>query len=435
MDPSNSDTESAIQSAISTANSENSNKVTLAADVIVEGAYTFSLKVTNWIGGEASATTTVTKTDNAVPSVSISGPSVVQMYKNAALALTGQVSSSCGGQLGTPTYAWTISPEVSIDASALTSANLNVPENTFTAGTTYTVTFTATDNGLSNSATVTVQVGVRALVVSITGGNKQYQDSETVTLDGSGSSDPEGSAITYAWACASYYDATKPCSINTPTDATFSFSASSLGAGKYTVTLTISGTSSRTASANVWVEVLEVSVLSISIEALDSDPVDPTQRLSLTGVLNQQGVELSDVTWSWTLTSGSLANPSTAYLSDTTAQILIIAPDALTPGSSYTYKLSATQTSTGISGTATITFGVKKAPTSGELGCAVTTGTAESTDFVYDFGAMWGSTSGISSYEIRFVPQGSSIEIPLGEPSTSTTFTTKLPYGKYTIVG
>ena len=432
--PSDSDSEKSVKSALSDATSQNLNKVTIKADDVVVAAYTFTLTVTNWIGGKASSTITVSKTTDAVPIVSISGPSVVQMFKNAELSLTGSVSSSCGNQIGTPTYAWTITPSVSVDASALTSVNLEVPENTFSAGTSYTVKFTATDNGISNSATVTVTIGVRPLVVSISGGNKQYQDSDTVALDGSASSDPEGETITYAWSCVSFYDSSKPCSINTPTDAKFSFSASSLGAGKYTITLTVSGTASRTASDNVWVEIGEVTVLSISIKAV-TNPVDPTQRLSLSGVLDQQGVELSDVTWSWTLTSGSLANPSSAYLSDTTAQDLIIAADALTPGSSYTYKLSATQTSTGMSGTATITFSVKKGITTGDLGCQVTSGTAESTDFIYNFGAMWGSTSGIQSYEIRFVPQGSSIEIPLAEPSSNTSITTKLPYGKLTIVG
>jgi hypothetical protein len=435
IDPSNSDSENSVNSAINDANKQNSNKVTLTADEIVVATYTFSLTVTNWIGGTASSTATIKKTNDAVPTVSISGPSVVQINSDDKLSLTGTVSGSCGGDVDSPTYLWSISPTVSIDSSDLTSSTLNVPANTFTSGTSYTVTLTVTDNGISNSASVTVTVGVRPLVASITGGNKQYQDSDTVTLDGSGSSDPEGNPITYAWSCVSFYDSSKPCSINTPTDATFSFSASTLGAGKYTVTLTISGTSDRTASANVWIEIGDVSVLSITIQALASNPVDPTQRLSLVGVLDQQGVDASDVTWSWTLTSGSLSNPSTAYLSDTTAQTLIIAPDALTPGSSYTYKLSATQTSTGISGTATISFSVNKAPTTGDLGCAVTSGTAEETEFVYDFGAMWGSTSGISSYEIRFVPSGSTLEIPLAEPSSNTTFTTMLPFGKYTIVG
>lgn len=435
IEPASSDSETAINAAISEANSANSDTVTIAAENVAVAAYTFSLTVESWIGGNATSTATVTKSTSSVPTVSISGPSVVSIFKNDALSLTGEVASSCGAELGSVTYAWSVTPSVSLGSSA-SSATLTVPENTFTAGTSYTVTLTVSDNGLENSASVTVSVGVRELVVSILGGNKQYQNTETVTLDGSASNDPEGlENFAFAWSCVSYYDSNNPCSVSAPTSSVFSFDASAIGVGKYSVTLTVTGSLNRKATATVWVEVLEVSVLSISIEALKENPVDPTSSLTLTGVLNQAGVSLAEVTWSWSLTGGSLANPDSAYLSGLDGINLVIAANALTPGASYSYKLTATQTATGVSGTATISFSVDKAPTTGEFGCAVTSGTAEETDFTYDFGTMWGSSSGISSYEIRFVPEGSTIEIPLGEPSSATTFTTKLPYGKYTVIG
>lgn len=436
IEPASSDSQTAITAAISAANSAGSSTVSIPADQVAVAAYTFSLTVKNWIGGEASTTLVVSKVSSSVPSVSISGASVVEIYKSAALTLNGAVNSSCGAQLGSLTYSWTITPAVGLDSSVLSSSSLTVPENTFTAGTSYTVTFTASDNGQSNSASVTVSVGVRDLVVSIQGGNKQYQNTEAVTLDGSASSDPEGlEGFSFAWSCTSFYDTNNPCNVNAPTTSVFAFDASTIGVGKFTITLTVSGALNRKASTAVWVEVLEVSVLAISIEALAENPVDPSSSLTLSGVLNQPGVSLAEVSWSWSLTSGSLANPSSAYLSGLDGQVLVIAPSALTPGAGYTYKLTATQTATGVTGSATISFTVDKAPTSGEFGCAVTTGNAEETDFTYDFGVMWGSSSGIVSYEIRFLPSGSSIEIPLAEPSSATSFSTKLPYGNYPIIG
>lgn len=425
----------AIKESLATAGSS----VSFSAADTTQATYVFSLTITNWMGATASTTATVTKSSKAVPTVSISGPSLVSILRNSTLSLQGVASSSCNTSFDQLTYAWTIDPSVGLDSSALSSADLSVPANTFTAGTTYTVTFKASDSSdadISSSASVTVTVGERALVAVINGGNKQYQTADTISLDASASYDPEGLPdLAYSWSCVSFYDSSSPCKINLPAQATQSFTASSLGAGKYTITLTFTGSLSRSATASVWVEVSDVASLAISIQPLSSDTVDPSQSLSLVGVLNQQGVSLAEVTWSWTLISGALSNPSSAYLSTLDASTLVIAANALTPGAQYTYKLSAVQTATGTTGSATITFSVNKAPTTGEFGCAVTSGNAEDTDFTYDFGQMWSSTAGIVSYQIVFVPDGYDLEIPLSEPSSATTFTTKLPYGTYKIVG
>ncbi len=192
VDPASSPSGSTVRQILDNTNSLGAFNVTFAPNDVSVATYTFSLTVSNWIGANSTKTAVVAKRSQAVPKITIFGPALIQLLRNSTLTLQGEATSSCNVSFNNLVYSWAISPEVFPAVPDTSSATLSVPPNTLRAGTTYNVTLTASDGGVSNSANVVVVVGVRGLVVQITGGDKQYEFSDDITLDGSGSYDPEG---------------------------------------------------------------------------------------------------------------------------------------------------------------------------------------------------------------------------------------------------
>jgi len=157
-------------------------------------------------------------------------------YNN--LVLTSVICSlgllSCGGGGGSSAPADTTPPSVSFSPAALTvtggqtgTSTLSVSDNagitagptvsctnggtfsgsTFTApnvtvNTTSICTASASDaagNSASATLTVTIEPANQPPVAVITSNISEIDEGQTLTLDGTGSSDPEGGALTYAW--------------------------------------------------------------------------------------------------------------------------------------------------------------------------------------------------------------------------------------------
>lgn len=111
-----------IQQALDNATTLQSSEVILPnTSVSVHYTYTLSLQVTNWLGQSKSAQVAVTKRATAVPHVAISGPSLVQIYRNVPLTLQGVVTpSACAGDssIMSVQYSWSASPSVSLDPTS-----------------------------------------------------------------------------------------------------------------------------------------------------------------------------------------------------------------------------------------------------------------------------------------------------------------------------
>jgi len=169
----------------------NSATPTFVAPNTVE-KLTFELKVTNTAGLSSQDTTEVTI--NNTPPIANAGPDQT-VSGGATVTLDGSGSSDPQGQ--TLTYAWT---QTSGTAVTLTGSNTAKP--TFTApGDVETLTFelTVTDTlGLSAKATTNVSIS-NAVPVADAGPDQNVDSGDTVTLDGSASSDPDNDTLTYAW--------------------------------------------------------------------------------------------------------------------------------------------------------------------------------------------------------------------------------------------
>ena len=233
-----------------------------------DDTYVFTLTVTDV--DEASHADTVTITVNAPPKAH-AGPD--RTYGSAApVTLDGSGSSDT---TGTFTYAWARTEGAdSGDAAAVTLAGANTASPTFTAETlasgapdvSYGFTLTVTDaDGIeaTNTVKITVTSG-NVPPVAEAGPNQRLKTGGTVTLDGSGSMDPDalaGETLTYGWLRATGADegSGDPVTLSNPAIAGPTFTAETPDAGAaddtYGFTLTVTDADSETHADTVKITV------------------------------------------------------------------------------------------------------------------------------------------------------------------------------------
>ena len=159
-----------------------------------DGTYTVGLQVTDDDGGISTATATVTVT-NVSPIADAGGPYSGQ--KNSQIAVNGAGSNDPDGTISL--YQWDCDASDGVNLSAGSSAPS--ASCTYTAVGTYTVTLQVTDDdGATDTDTATVTVA-NAGPTADAGGPYTVVQGTVLTVDGSGSSDPDGVLVSYEWDC------------------------------------------------------------------------------------------------------------------------------------------------------------------------------------------------------------------------------------------
>ncbi len=250
---------------------------------------------------------------NQPPTANAGSNQAVQVGQT--VQLNGSGSSDPEGHL--LTYSWTITSRPSGSTAALTNSTTVNPTFVPDAAGTYTVQLVVND-GTQNSAPATVTITAAPAPnlppVANAGPNQSVSVGATVTLDGSGSSDPERHALTYSWTLP-----TRPtgstATLTNPTSVHPTFVADV--AGNYVAQLVVNDGTQNSAPDTV----------SISAAAVNLPPVanaGPNQSVKVGQLVTLDGSASSDpegqtLTYNWTFTSrpsgstATLTNPTTVH--------------------------------------------------------------------------------------------------------------------------
>ena len=399
-----------ITEAMAVANALNSNKgsysLTLDRVAMVKGSkFEVNLKAKNFLGYSSNTTLEIDKLSFPAPIVSIQGSNPLKATHSSAITLTASASlpvmtcvdsSLANNQMS---YTWTEATGQYTGALTGTSPSprlLNIPAGALAANTIYQFKVNASMTSspdVNNAAYVTIKVGTQALVAKISGGAyRQVGYSSNIVLSAANSEDPDESStpFTYAWTCTTSAGA----SCGTWSPQVLTIGAGALSEGVYTFGLTVSK-GSRSSSTSATVEVLPGSPPVVSIGNLAAAKYSTNG-----GVLTiSSSVQASNVGYkaTWTATNSDIAEPF--YVSSLTttqdfastvtksyAAGVVGAPamklelSAMTPGNTYTFKLTATDANAQAS-YSTVSVVMNAAPSSGTVSVSPLEGTTPTTNF------------------------------------------------------
>jgi hypothetical protein len=278
---------------------------------LVAGVYSFQLQVTDNAGATASDTVVVTVNAAPVtnqPPIANAGAGQTITLPKSSVTLDGSASADQDGTI--TAYAWS-------QVSGPSTAGIATPE---TASTTvsglqqgiYVFKLLITDNsGATATDTVTVTVNAaanRAPVANAGSSSTITLPTNSVKLDGSLSSDPDGNITAYSWIQASGPSASTITGASAATAT-----ASNLVAGIYTFQLTVTDDNGATAKAQVKVTVVAPDVQTpVANAGADQTITLPRNTVTLDGS-GSHAPSGSIVSYVWQESSG----PSTVTLSNT----------------------------------------------------------------------------------------------------------------------
>ncbi|MCK7555103.1 PKD domain-containing protein [Chitinophaga sedimenti] len=278
---------------------------------LVEGVYTFTLTVTDDKGATHSDDVIVTVKAGNVAPVAKAGADVTITLPTNSVALDGSTSTDADGTI--TKYAWVkkSGPTAGTIASAAT-AKTNV---TGLVEGTYTFTLTVTDDKGATHADdviVTVKAAVaNAAPVARAGSDMAITlPASSVSLDGSGSTDSDGTIAKYAWTKVN-----GPAAGTIASATTAKTSVTGLVEGTYTFRLTVTDDKGATHSDDVIVTVNPAGVNAAPTARAGDDVtiVLPANSVSLDGG-NSSDSDGSIASYAWTKvsgpTGGTIASPA-----------------------------------------------------------------------------------------------------------------------------
>jgi hypothetical protein len=309
--------------------------VPLYDDGAAPEALVFTLTVTDDVGRTAVDTVRIAPnnaaTANAGPDADANESSLVQLDGRASADPDGLITS----------HAWTqvSGPAVTLNDADSATASFVAPDVP-PGGATLVFRLTVRDDGpaggleTSDEVTITVR-NVNSPPIARAGLGVSANEGASVTLDGSGSSDPDGSPLTFAWQQVD--DAAPRVVLTGAATATVSFTAPEVAAagGLLTFALTVTDADGETSVDEVQVTVNNVNRAPV----VDAGPDQAIgegvlARLSGTNSTDDDGV----LTYAWQQTGGTAVTLSDA----TAASPTFTTPRVPVGGEALTFTLRVT---------------------------------------------------------------------------------------------
>jgi hypothetical protein len=347
---------------------------------IKAGTYQFMLTCTN-SGGSSSATVNVT-INNVAPSVNAGSNMTINSGTQITLHATGADSNQ-----DSLTYTWSKVSGPSVTLPSLTQQNI-----TFTPATAGMYTFSVTcSDGVNTSAASQVIVtvnGTNHAPTANAGAEQDVTTGSTITLDGTGSTDPDGNTLTYSWTEASS-DPVK-VTLSGASTAKPTFVANTVG--NYNFNLTVNDGTINSTPSSVVVKVMNSNETSPVANAGS----DMQANVGDDVVLNASGSydpDLDGLTFTWTQVSGApvvIQNANTmnqAFFTPTTAGV-------------YVFMVTVSDGQVSSTDTVTVTVGTLPAANAGSnivatVGQTVTlNGSASSDPNGKTLSYLWAQTGG-----------------------------------------
>ncbi|CAM9220320.1 unnamed protein product [Ectocarpus sp. 12 AP-2014] len=373
--------------------------------------FMFALTVGNFLGDTSGATVAVTRVAEDVPSVAVLGSATRVVKRSRPTSLRITATSPACGERQLLNYSWSeaggagydeIGTEVFQGLGQRDSTVITFPAYTLGyPGSSYLFAATATSQLSEASASMTVEVSVEqgVLRANIQGGEfRQHSAGNDLVLDGSDSVDDDDITeldMRYEWWCSQ--NCTSQDGWTTDADESVLVIPSEklesgliyeffLNVSKGSADSTDSYNQLRWDTANVKVQVVSFQAPEVVLIAKDNSlKQDPTKKAVIYGSVSEQS---SSYDLLWTQVEGDLdleeQEWSTVFATAQTGANLVIPRGVLTGGSTYTFRLSATEVASQATGFADMTLTINAAPTGGHVDASPRAGVAAVDAFVLE---------------------------------------------------
>jgi hypothetical protein len=402
------------------ANAYGVSKLTIPSRFLFKGAsYRVTLSLSNYLGAstDSSAAFIAVIAARAPPVLRVV-PRSLTVYRSEAVRIFADASVSPCSSATSLTINWTESSG-SIKSSSVNPQYFTVPANRLVIGRRYNLTVNATDDLRARAwGYATISVIESPLIVRIAGGDRVIGTGTSLSLDASGSYDPDAgtssaATLSYSWSCIRGDTSFgKDCGVLSSVLVGTRPQVGRLDIGTYIFTVVGSkGTRSVSMSAIITVASGQPPLLTVSqkiytaTSAALTAKVNPSDKLTLQAWADFSNVTITsgtlNVTLAWSLAAGSLGgSASLASAARTTLAYditlerlaaigsrfvpfpLVLGENSLAGGVTYTFRLRARdnqQTSAVAFGE--VTFTTNTPPTSGTLSVSPPRGVVLQTGF------------------------------------------------------